>query len=58
MAAGGVNFDLAALTEQIRLATMDLAGRDPDPALLAARLSDGAKRWQKPCNGAGVGFNL
>lgn len=41
MAAGGVNFDLAALTEQIRLATMDLAGRDPDPALLAARLSDG-----------------
>lgn len=36
-----VNFDLAALTEEIRLATLDLAGREPDPALLAARLMDG-----------------
>jgi hypothetical protein len=36
-----VSFDLAALTEQIRLATLDIAGREPDPALLAARLMDG-----------------
>lgn len=36
-----VEFDLTELTEQIRLATLDLAGRETDPQLLAARLFDG-----------------
>lgn len=39
--AGGVTFDLAALTEQIRLATLDLQGRKADRDLVAARLMDG-----------------
>ena len=39
--AGGVSFDLAVLTEQIRLASLDLLGRDPDADLVSARLMDG-----------------
>ena len=39
--AGGVIFDLAALTEEIRLATLDLQGRKADRDLIAARLMDG-----------------
>lgn len=56
-----VDFDLNVLTEQIRLATLDLAGRQTDPALLAARLFDGlddagiprppATEWAKVTNG-------